>query len=89
MRSVITVTGADGVGIIAKVSGLLAQHGINIVDISQTTADRRFLMVMLVEMDNADESFAQISSLLSELGESIGQSITMRHEKVFNSMHRI
>ena len=81
MRSVITVTGADGVGIIAKVSGLLAQHGINIVDISQTTADKRFLMVMLVEME--------ISSLLSELGESIGQSITMRHEKVFNSMHRI
>lgn len=67
----------------------MAQHGINIVDISQTTADKRFLMVMLVEMDNADESFAQISSLLSELGESIGQSITMRHEKVFNSMHRI
>ena len=89
MRSVITVTGADGVGIIAKVRGLLAQHGINIVDISQTTADKRFLMVMLVEMDNADESFAHISSLLSELGESIGQSITMRHEKVFNSMHRI
>ncbi len=89
MRSVITVTGADGVGIIAKVSGLLAQHGINIVDISQTTADKRFLMVMLVEMDNADESFAQIGRMLTELGESIGQSITMRHEKVFNSMHRI
>lgn len=89
MRSVITVTGADGVGIIAKVSGLLAQHGINIVDISQTTADKRFLMVMLVEMDNADESFAQIGKMLTELGESIGQSITMRHEKVFNSMHRI
>lgn len=89
MRSVITVTGADGVGIIAKVSGLLAQHGINIVDISQTTAGKRFLMVMLVEMDNADESFAQIGRMLTELGESIGQSITMRHEKVFNSMHRI
>lgn len=89
MRSVITVNGADGVGIIAKVSGLLARHNINIADISQTTENGRFLMVMLVEMKNSDESFAEISRQLSELGESIGQSITMRHEKVFNSMHRI
>ena len=36
MRAVVTVTGKDKKGIIAKVSGFLAEHGVNIEDISQT-----------------------------------------------------
>ena len=35
MKAVITVTGKDTVGIIAKVSAECAKHGANIVDISQ------------------------------------------------------
>ena len=89
MRAVITVKGADAVGIIAKVSGLLAKNDVNIIDISQTTVENRFLMVMLVETEGAQVTFSQINEMLSDLGESIGQSITMRHEQVFNSMHRI
>ena len=89
MRAVITVKGADAVGIIAKVSGLLAKNDVNIIDISQTTVDNRFLMVMLVETAGAQVTFSQINEMLSALGEGIGQSITMRHEQVFNSMHRI
>lgn len=89
MKSVITVIGADSVGIIARVSAFLAKHNINIVDISQTTENNYFLMVMLVDMKNADISFSETSASLSELGNTINQKITMRHEQVFNSMHRI
>lgn len=89
MRSVITVIGDDSVGIIAKVSKFLAENNINIVDISQTTMDKKFLMVMLVEMDKATISFADANNSLKKLGGILGQKITMRHEKVFNSMHRI
>lgn len=89
MKSVITVIGADGIGIIARVSAFLAKHNINIVDISQTTENNYFLMVMLVDMKNADINFSETSASLAKLGNVIGQKITMRHEKVFNSMHRI
>lgn len=89
MRSIITVIGADSVGIIARVSAFLAKHNINIVDISQTTESNHFLMVMLVDMKGADISFSKASASLKELGNDIGQKITMRHEQVFNSMHRI
>ena len=89
MKSVITVIGADSVGIIARVSAFLAGHKINILDISQTTENKYFLMVMLVDMKDADISFSEASASLSELGNAIGQKITMRHEQVFNSMHRI
>ena len=38
MRAVVTVTGSDRRGIIAKVSGFLFEHDVNIEDISQTSS---------------------------------------------------
>ena len=52
MRAVITVTGNDSVGIIARVSKLLSENDVNIADISQTTYEGKFFMVMLVEIAN-------------------------------------
>ena len=89
MKSVITVMGKDGVGIIAKVSALLAQNKINIVDISQTTVDDQFLMVMVVDMENSLIPFNEVVTELKSLGEEIGQRIQVRHKTVFDSMHRI
>lgn len=89
MKSVITVTGKDGVGIIARVSALLAKYDINIIDITQTTNDDQFLMVMIVDIKNANVSFSNVSAELKELGVQMGQKIHVRHKKVFDSMHRI
>ncbi len=89
MKSVITVMGKDSVGIIAKVSALLAKNEINIIDISQTTYENQFLMVMIVDMKNANVSFAETVNELKALGESLGQRIQVRNKKVFDSMHRI
>lgn len=89
MKSVITVMGKDSVGIIAKVSELLAQNEVNIIDISQTTYENQFLMVMIVDMKNSNISFAQTVNELKALGEELGQKIQVRNKKVFDSMHRI
>lgn len=89
MKSVITVMGKDSVGIIAKVSELLAKNEINIIDISQTTYENQFLMVMIVDMKNSNISFAQTVNELKALGEELGQKIQVRNKKVFDSMHRI
>ena len=89
MKSVITVTGNDSVGIIAKVSALLAKYEINIVDISQTTYENKFLMVMVVDMENSKISFSETVNELVSLGESMGQRIQVRNKEVFDSMHRI
>ena len=89
MKSVITVMGKDGVGIIARVSAFLAQNKINIVDISQTTYDEQFLMVMVVDMKDSLIPFNEVVSELKELGNEIGQRIQVRHKTVFDSMHRI
>ena len=42
MKAVVTVIGKDKPGIIASVSGLLAEHSVNIEDISQTIMSGNF-----------------------------------------------
>ena len=49
MKAIVTVIGKDKVGITANVCVLLAQHNINILDITQTVLQEYFTMVMLVD----------------------------------------
>ena len=49
MRAIVTVIGKDRVGIIADVTALLAQYGVNVLDISQTVLQEYFTMIMLVD----------------------------------------
>lgn len=89
LKSVITVMGKDGVGIIARVSALLAKNSVNIIDITQTTSENQFFMVMVVDMGKATASFSDIAAELQSLGEELEQKIQVRHKKVYDSMHRI
>ncbi len=88
MRAVVTVVGKDKPGIIAKVSTLLYENGINILDISQTVmSNDMFTMIMLVDMNTA--SAGDVSAKLTELAGEVGLSIHLQNEELFNSMHRI
>ncbi len=89
MRAVITVVGADAVGILAKVSAVCYETNCNIVDVTQKVLQDYFTMVMIVEIDGCNVPFAALSDRLSELGESLGLSIHTMHEDIFRSMHRI
>lgn len=89
MKAVLTVIGRDTMGIIAKVSGYLADNKINILDISQTIMDDIFTMVMLVDLSEAEKDISAISDDLAKAGEDIGVEIKIQHDKIFKSMHRI
>lgn len=89
MKAIITVIGHDKVGIIYKVSGILAESKINILDISQTIMQDMFTMIMLVDIKDSNLNMDEISKKLDEAGEEMGLSIRIQHEDVFNSMHRI
>jgi ACT domain-containing protein len=89
LRAVITVVGVDRVGIIARLTGKLADCGINIVDISQTIMGDLFTMTMIVEMSGAEKSFVQIRDELVAMGQEMGMEIHAQREDVFRYMHRI
>jgi ACT domain-containing protein len=89
VNAVITVVGTDKVGIIATVSAFLAERSINIEDISQTILSGNFVMMMMVNMAEESGSIEVIKKELASLGERLGVSISLMHERVFLAMHRI
>ena len=88
-KTIITVVGKDTVGIIAKVCTYLADNSINIEDISQTIVQGFFNMMMVVDMNQCDKHFTDVSDELEKLGDDIGVIIKCQKEEIFEKMHRI
>lgn len=88
-KTIITVVGKDGVGIIAKICTYLANNHINIEDISQTIVQGYFNMMMITDMNEASKPFTDIASELEQIGEEIGVVVKCQREEIFDSMHRI
>ena len=89
MKAVITVTGKDSVGIIAKVSTECAKYDANIVDISQSVLSEYFAMIMLADIDDLKLPFSEFVDVMSAIGRESGLSINVMHEDIFNTMHHI
>ena len=88
-KTIITVVGKDGVGIIAKICTYLANNNINIEDISQTITGGFLNMMMITDMNKTSKPFGDISDELAQIGEEIGVVIKCQREEIFDSMHRI
>lgn len=89
MKAVVTVTGKDKKGIIAKVCSFLAGKGANIEDISQTVMGEYFAMIMMVEVGDNDGELATLAKECAEMGKTIGMDIHMQHEDIFKAMHNV
>ena len=89
MRIVLTIVGKDRVGIIARVSNLLAEHNINILNINQNIMDGFFNMVLIANMQNADVQLDKVKATFNALGEELGVDIRVQSEDIFTAMHRI
>lgn len=89
MKAVVTVIGVDKVGIIAKVSAVLAEENANILDISQTTMDDMFTMIMMVDVKNLSVKFDELAEKLDNAGKELGVQVRITHEDIYRSMHRI
>lgn len=89
MKAVVTVIGKDQKGIIAKVSNILFENEVNILDISQTIMQDMFTMIMLVNFESETVTIKQIVEKLGEAENELGLSIHVQREEIFTSMHRI
>ena len=89
MKAVITVTGRDSVGIIARVAEECAADGVNIIDVAQCVLKEYFAMIMLVDIDGIKIPFGDFVDRMKVLGESAGLQISTMHEDIFHTMHHI
>ena len=56
-KIIITIVGQDRVGIVAKTCNYLADHNMNILDITQTILQEYFNMMMIVDISGSKTSF--------------------------------
>ena len=88
-RAIITVLGRDQIGIIAWVSGRLAEYSVNILDISQTILKEFFTMIMVVDLEPSKIELVELARLLEQEGKDKGIQVKVQHEDIFTFMHRI
>jgi len=86
---IVTVTGADRVGIIAKLSTTMAKANINIVDVNQKILEDCFVMTMAVDVSQATMDIGQIKRQLDRVGKQMALKITIQDENIFKAMHRV
>lgn len=89
MNAVITVVGKDKVGIIHGVSGILQENNINILNISQTIMSAYFTMIMIVDISKSQNEISTLKEIFKDFSFKNSLDISIQHEDIFNSMHRI
>lgn len=86
---IITVSGVDKVGIVAKVAAVLAEYDVNIEDIKQTLMQGHFAMFMLGNIEKSKFSFKEIKEALTKVGEELGMEVWVQRKEIFDNMHNI
>jgi len=89
MQAIVTVVGHDKVGIIAGVSKALSEKNVNILDVSQTTMQDYFTMMMLVDIPDTISHFAELADYLEQIGGTMDVSIRIQRTDIFDAMHKI
>ncbi len=88
-RIIITAFGKNRVGILAKMTGVLAKNNCDILDLTQKLMQEFFTIMLLVDISNASAAFDAIKHDLLEAGEALDLKVIVQHEEIFNAMHRL
>jgi len=88
-KVVITVVGKDRIGIIAAITSCLAEHNVNIEDITQKILGEYFTMILVGDISRCPVSLSELRERLIRRGEEVGVRVYLQHASIFRAMHRI
>jgi len=88
-RAVLTTTGRNTKGIVARITARIAELGGDILDISQTLVGDYFTMIIVVDTASLGVPFADFKDALEREVTQMGLQCMMMHEDVVSSLHRI
>ena len=88
-RAVVTTTGKNQRGIVARIAQAIADAGGDIVDISQTLVSDYFTMIIIVDIGSLSVSFAEFKAKLERTVATAGAECLVMHEDVVNALQRV
>jgi ACT domain-containing protein len=86
---IMTVTGTDRVGIIARLATAMAKANINIIDVNQKIMADCFVMTMAVDITKAAVGMDIIKKRLDKIAKEMSLNISFQDENIFKVMHRV
>ena len=88
-KIIITVSGEDKVGIVAKVATILSECRVNIEKIKQTLMQGHFVMFMLCDLSQAGVSFKELKARLEDECHKLEMEVWVQRKGLFDKMHSI
>lgn len=88
-RAVITVTGRNRKGVVARLTAVIAEQGGDILDIAQTLVGDFFTMLVIVDIAELATSFAEFKVAIQSTVEQLGAQAILMHEDLVRSLHRV
>jgi ACT domain-containing protein len=88
-RAVITTTGRNAKGIVARITAAIADLSGDILDISQTLVGDYFTMILVVDTASLNVGFAEFKARLEEVTRELQIQCMVMHEDVVTSLSRV
>ena len=87
-RYVLTASGADQIGFVARVAGFCVNHQINILDLSTTLSDGEFVMMLEVDLSRCG-SISEVRSALADFCKENTLRAVLQHYDIFKAVNEI
>lgn len=88
-RAVITTTGRNQRGIVARLTAIIAEQGGDILDIAQTLVGDYFTMIVVVDTAGLSASFAAFKGAIEDATRELGVQALVMHEDIVTSLQRV
>jgi glycine cleavage system transcriptional repressor len=85
---VLTVTGRDQIGFVAAVTKFCTEKRINILDLSTTRKNDRYVMILFIDMSQSEE-IASIRDALDSFSRETGFEVVIQHYNIFRAINEI
>jgi glycine cleavage system transcriptional repressor len=85
---VLTATGSDRVGLVATVSSFCADNQLNILDLSTTTSNGEYVMMMLVNFEDPSQ-IGKIRADLRLYAAENALNVVLQHHDIFKAINEI
>ena len=93
---VLTASGEDRIGFVASVSAFCARNEMNILDLSTTVAEGKYVMILLVDLSpclagdvSQSSGLEGIHADLKRFSEETGLNVVLQHHDIFKATNEI
>ena len=85
---VLTAPGQDRVGFVAMMTSFCVRHNINILDLSTTTSDGAYVMILVIDLNHC-ASISDVRHSLQQFSQENSIKAVLQHYDIFRALHEI